>query len=604
MKIAVFATCWNEEGLRFYCDGFKNWAMDRNAIVDIYTCYGTIGIEDKFNIGEYKIYDLPELTEYDGVVLVESTINEPAVRQHLYELVHQEGIPCVTIDNQVEGFSSIGIDQKFHMCQLTEHLITEHHATELCYIGAPRQSVEAESRLEGFLLAMEKNHLTIHPEWMYEKTYEYQDGMDVVQELYHADNMPQAFVCANDDMATGVCDALIARGIQVGKDVLVTGFDNYFLGENYSPRLTTARRPRESITYRACEMIINQKKTGHKEVNVFQQGNIVLGETCGCQRELCGDHREFRRTIFQREHNRRYVDILLADMEEKIISGEDLESVISNVGNMLNSLAIGRCRIMLTPDADQVEQVAHQSYRDCTRSCLVWNNAIDNEASATVEGHAYIYTPIHFQEHIYGYCVFQDIEQLMADRELFKMVRSIGFSIENVTQKKRYERLNAKLETLYETDSLTGTYNRHGMHKLAEPFLESRRVNKIPVDIIFVDIDYLKSINDTYGHEEGDYTIQIVGKSLLHFQNEHCKVFRYGGDEFIMLRESRDDFVEFAAQIKEQMQRLQKNKQKPFTVSASIGYVTAQPTEKIPLQQYIQKADNEMYLIKKGHHVV
>ncbi len=603
MKIAAFGTFWNEEILHYYLGGFRSWAEDHDAIVDLFVCYGRIGIEDKDNWGEYRIFDLPDFQEYDGAILIDSTINEPSVRDNLYHKIKKADIPCVTIDNQVEGFSSIGVDQQYHMKKLVEHLIHKHHASKLCYIGAPIESVEADARLQGFLLALEENHIKLRPEWIYTKSYAYKDGMDVVEELLASEELPDAIVCANDDMASGVCDRLIAAGLMVGEEVLVTGFDNYFLGENYSPRLTTVRRPRESMTYRACDMIMTQIEHGRKVQHVYQQANIALGETCGCRRELCGDHREFRRIMFQREQNSSYINKLLTVMDEKIRLGEGIETVMANVGEMITTLGIARCLISLTPDVDDPEQYIHTSYRDCSNVCFLYaDDSVDHKVR--IEGHAYIYTPIHYMEHLYGYCIFLGADPLMADGQLHQFLKNMGSAIENVVEKKKYQLLNSKLEHLYETDSLTGTYNRHGMEKFAEKFFQENKKNQIPTDIIFVDIDYLKRINDTYGHETGDYTIQTIGHALLSFQNEHCKVFRFGGDEFIVLRRSKEDFQIFTKQLKEKIITLQKGRKQPFQVSASVGCVTAFPEDDIDLRTYIRKADKEMYQIKKELHSI
>lgn len=71
------------------------------------------------------------------------------------------------------------------------------------------------------------------------------------------------------------------------------------------------------------------------------------------------------------------------------------------------------------------------------------------------------------------------------------------------------------------------------------------------------DIDGLKKINDQYGHEAGDVAIRIVGHSATMAADENTKVFRYGGDEFLILRNGDEDFEPYQERVKEQIRERQ-----------------------------------------------
>ena len=75
MRIAAFGTMWNEEVMMYYYRGLNNWARERSAIVDLFVCYGRTNMDNPFNVGEYAIYDFPDLSEYDGVIMIASNIN-------------------------------------------------------------------------------------------------------------------------------------------------------------------------------------------------------------------------------------------------------------------------------------------------------------------------------------------------------------------------------------------------------------------------------------------------------------------------------------------------------------------------------------------------
>ncbi len=85
------------------------------------------------------------------------------------------------------------------------------------------------------------------------------------------------------------------------------------------------------------------------------------------------------------------------------------------------------------------------------------------------------------------------------------------------------------------TDALTGLYNRrHFDHTVEREFLRSKRYGR-NLSIAILDIDFFKKINDTYGHLCGDYVLKEVAYLILDNFRKTDIVFRYGGEEFVIL---------------------------------------------------------------------
>ncbi|WP_088189702.1 GGDEF domain-containing protein [Desulfosporosinus sp. FKA] len=92
-----------------------------------------------------------------------------------------------------------------------------------------------------------------------------------------------------------------------------------------------------------------------------------------------------------------------------------------------------------------------------------------------------------------------------------------------------------KLEWVSNTDTLTGLYNRRCIMKKLEEELIRNNGRKNSFSIIIGDIDYFKKINDTFGHDCGDYVLKVVSKSLQDAVRERDVVSRWGGEEFLIL---------------------------------------------------------------------
>jgi diguanylate cyclase (GGDEF)-like protein len=85
------------------------------------------------------------------------------------------------------------------------------------------------------------------------------------------------------------------------------------------------------------------------------------------------------------------------------------------------------------------------------------------------------------------------------------------------------------------TDPLTGCRNRRFFDEIINRELQRHRRYDIPLSLLFVDVDRFKAINDTLGHDAGDRVLQQVAGFLLNNIREADYVFRWGGDEFLIL---------------------------------------------------------------------
>lgn len=152
------------------------------------------------------------------------------------------------------------------------------------------------------------------------------------------------------------------------------------------------------------------------------------------------------------------------------------------------------------------------------------------------------------------------------------------------------------LEKAAVTDQLTETQNRLAFRNDYDSF------NNKFVYMMILDIDNFKNINDYYGHSAGDYALKILTKVLKSVFNQD-KVYRYGGDEFLVVsaKEGRtpEEFAELTGQLKQQMADLYFNKS-DFELHFSAGYVYGQVETHEDLRFMISQADQKLYEAKNG----
>ncbi|MBR5421340.1 MAG: GGDEF domain-containing protein, partial [Lachnospiraceae bacterium] len=125
-----------------------------------------------------------------------------------------------------------------------------------------------------------------------------------------------------------------------------------------------------------------------------------------------------------------------------------------------------------------------------------------------------------------------------------------------------------------------------------------------PMSVMFVDINYMKRINDEFGHLHGDNAIKAVADSIKENSGENWIPVRYGGDEFLIIAPDCDaeeaGWVQKA--ILERLDARNNDGSQPYKISVSCGYVVSDPEKTESLQECVQEADKLMYEYKQEAH--
>jgi len=164
---------------------------------------------------------------------------------------------------------------------------------------------------------------------------------------------------------------------------------------------------------------------------------------------------------------------------------------------------------------------------------------------------------------------------------------------------RRLEAAQAELRHLVITDALTGTRNRRFFDEIIGRELQRHKRYRTPLSIVFIDIDRFKAINDTLGHETGDRVLREVAGFLLRNIREADYVFRWGGDEFLVLISCNEaEALRRAGDLQDAFAKSPSLERLPAGVGLSIGCVEV-PPEADDILPLIQSADERMYDDKK-----
>lgn len=216
--------------------------------------------------------------QVDGFIIVRTW------RQDARISVLQEHNCPFAVYGRIEGdndFPLVDEDSTLGMRLIVDHLVEQGH-THLAYIGAHPDMMFAHFRLTGFLKALEAHGLPKHEELIVEGDLTQRGGRALAAQLLDRAIPPTAIVACNDLTALGAMSAAQERGLEVGRDVSITGFDDIPPAEHTHPPLTTVHQPVYRIGTIVCRMLIKLiKGEPIEEQQIILQPTLIIRQSSG-----------------------------------------------------------------------------------------------------------------------------------------------------------------------------------------------------------------------------------------------------------------------------------------------------------------------------------
>ena len=446
-----------------------------------------------------------------------------------------------------------------------------------------------------------------------------------------------AVVCVTDELAYGVISGLRKNGLSVPEDVMVTGFDNTSSTRSSNPTLSSVDQnvplQGELCAKILCDRILGKKVDLITGVDTF----CTRRQSCGCVKKTGGinTYIDEKNNIVKENSVLNFDPTLkfLAVQEQvqkvqyhvnRLQGNLNLDELTLNLRDDFSSLGIKKAAICLFDNPmkqtakklgippkkarvyfafNEEEQTLNynpDAFFDCEKSLL------PDYFTDFLSGNNTVMSLYH-GEFLYGYLVVRlgDYEAFIYTLLCSVIAKSICSAFE--VSRRQAENLslaktNSDLSVLLLTDELTGIFNRRGFMKIARKELSAAVAAGKKGLVVYGDIDGLKKINDTYGHDAGDRAILAEVELLKKAFRKADTIGRLGGDEFAILSISLT--VPVFEKLKSRMNNLCKewnrNSNEQFTLSISLGAVEFSE-EKSDLSKLLRLADVEQYEEKKKH---
>ena len=228
--------------------------------------------------------DLPRLLslsgQVDGLLIGEGIVPS----EYLARLAKRLPVVVIAGSPAERAADVVTADNRAGSAALLRHLIEDHGKRRLYHVDGPITAPDARERrlaLNELLAAHADCQLVGSSQGLFSVASGEEAGEKLL--AIRDEAMPDAVVCANDQMAIGVLQAFAKAGVRVPEDVAVVGFDDIFPGSLYDPPLTTVHQPMRLLGERACTRLLDRiARPGLRPKVELLPTELVLRSSCGC----------------------------------------------------------------------------------------------------------------------------------------------------------------------------------------------------------------------------------------------------------------------------------------------------------------------------------
>ena len=629
-KIAVYANGWNNQITLEALAGMKAYAKEEDFDINVFYSHASYNEYDYLNQGELRIYDLANISDFDGAIMFSGMLNSPGAVKRITERAKEAGVPLISVGVKVDGIPFVGINNEVGMRQLATRLVEDCGVKRVVYVGGTPDHVDSNERQRVLEEVLAEHGLSLAPEDICFGEWGNHRARSILRDVLLPRGLPDAVVCANDVMALALMSTCAENGIKIPEQMKVTGFDCITEGQINYPSLTTVTQNYEEVGYTAVKMLYDLIYGRETEMECLVPSKLVAAESCGGDTDK--DYEKIRQQYCQAIYGKYLVANQLEQSERmlrtRISEAEDYEELRKNLKTHYtnnNFLFEGNdCAMML--DSEYVRDVMKEESElvldsfderfevvvcrhdgtviDCTGMSIDRHRLIPAYEKVPGVQRVFFFMPLHTLQYNYGYMQFDLDAMIIQEGRMYTYVEKAQQALTLLRINLRLEAMNQNLIRLYDKDPMTDLYNRFAYEDKAIPLIEESKKSKSTAMVLFVDINYMKRINDQYGRIHGDNAIRTVATAIKKNIEENWIAVRYGGDEFLVIApDCGEEKAELTRQrILNYLEERNQDSNQPYHISASSGYVITDPDSDMTMEDYIKEADKLMYEMKAIVH--
>lgn len=615
--VGVIATSFHSDFSRMVvsniCDVFK----DDNVEIHLYLGvdpgrYLSDNSTDNFglDIHYYSIFGYSSFDDLDLLIISGEAIYTEHMAPKLDDIMKKlPDVPTIVFSsNEYEKAIHINVDNYNGLKGIISHLVFARGLKRIAFVSGKEYIPDSAQRLKAYKDCVKEFDLDDDPNLIVYGNFTSKCDDDI-RPLLSLDPLPEAIVCSNDEMAVSAYRVIREKGLKVGKDIAVTGFDDIQVAKAMHPPLTTVRQKFEDIAYTVAHVASKMVHGEHVEDQLLTATPIIRA-SCGSEYVSRVDSEkddenpdEVQSYLLSeyRDHKSSHLKEMRASMllRSLLIQPVSIESFFNILGDELKRIGITtsmvtlletpkkvyRDEMMYVPEKQSVVFLMNDDgvFVSDMKNAPVLYTDHDREKKDARSRNIHRFSGVFctyllfFGDIQYGaWTVKVELQDVLfcylLSLDLGSALRYMYLALDQQEAHRKLELQNQILDFSASHDEMTGLYNRAGLLKHCYEYMADNPDAEEFVAVM-ADLDHLKQINDTFGHEGGDYAIYSAGNILNTSFPKGAAIGRTGGDEFmgIFVPDSKTDEVTFPETVRAACEALNTTNDKPFYVELSVG---------------------------------
>ena len=610
-RIIAVCTSWEDvENLNLVLNRLID-STESRPYLPLCVAFDRSGVESRGEESIREFMSAFEIPNLAGFLLFGEMIRSDEINQQIIRIAHQKKLPVFMLEREYSGCINMAFSYHEGFEKVARHMVEDHGCGDIVMVAGIKGNSFSEERITLLRQILEENGSSLPPEkviygeYWDEPTYKALDGY-----FSSGGSLPQAFLCANDAMAIAVTIYLSERNIRVPEQVRVAGFDGILPGESHVPSITTAR---PDFAYMFGSMLDRidawcPEDTGKTEVWPIPF-EFIRRESCGCIKsnsflstkksgELKIDNLMYTRHI-------RALGMFI----RKTLSMNSLDKLSAQLSSLFSGWPnpFYFAAVLDENDKSLARGVLHGRHGlFLPGSVFSWRDSPVTDVDSVLTDPSIrilMAQLLQNEEETMGYLVSGMKVWNLREQERFEEeALFLSAALNAVIGNRRLAEANNAILRMAEHDYLTGLFNRRGFLRELDRILRLPESQDKTLTFFSMDMDRLKSVNDVYGHAEGDYAIQCLAKGLEEVLGGKGICARYGGDEFAFALLAEEPLAprleEIRGRIEEAARRI--CGPKAYLISASLGASSRPVSGLSSLDQALAESDRALYEDKRS----
>ena len=467
-RIALLVGQADESYQQAFIRGVMKQGFESGYSVCLFSMYIKYQNSKEREKGDANIFNLLNPSMFDAVIIMSDTIQTPGTEAKIEEFLKDnfKG-PVICIDTESPYFPhfwSEGYEPIYH---LVSHMIEVHNKKDIAFLSGRKQHRHSIRRVEAYCDAMKDHGLSVSEDRIFYGDFWYTSGAGVAEQIMRDRHyMPEALVCANDQMAIGAADSFVKHGFRVPEDIAVAGYGTSEEGQCSPSPLTSCYVPAEQYGAEAVKNALRMMN-GEEPVRPVTTPKLFIGESCGCPGTPV-DQRAYRReTWVSTVSDEGYYSIHNTMMDD-LLASADLSEFLENVYETLYYIKeISRFDLCLdplwlTPEQLLVREFTREGYSKAMIHAISYDAARPSEGKIGMnhtfptakllpgmneqEPEGYIFTPVFVEDLAFGYAVVSFGKEPKSYDEVYRLwITAISRGMEALRRKLMLQTLEIRL---------------------------------------------------------------------------------------------------------------------------------------------------------------